>query len=106
MNKKVINVKRKSLKDVQKVWRIIIQDHFTKITRKSGSFTEKYQEWVKAFARYYACLLQHIWRKKKNIKNNESKAMFLFSTMQSFLLKLSPTMYTCMQSFGVGIIAV
>lgn len=41
MNKKVINVKRKSLKDVQKVWRIIIQDHFTKITKKSGSFTEK-----------------------------------------------------------------
>lgn len=105
MNKKVINVKRKSLKDVQKVWRIIIQ---TTLQRLQESLVPL-QKNIKSGSKLLPGIM-HVscstFEEKKNIKNNESKAMFLFSTMQSFLLKLSPTMYTCMQSFGVGIIAV
>lgn len=106
MNKKVINVKRKSLKDVQKVWRIIIQTTLQRLQESLVPLQKNIKSGSKLLPGIMHVSCSTFEEKKKNIKNNESKAMFLFSTMQSFLLKLSPTMYTCMQSFGVGIIAV
>lgn len=44
MNKKATNVQRQTLKGLQKAWRTAAQDHFKKITGKSGSFEKNYKE--------------------------------------------------------------
>lgn len=106
MNKKVINVKRKSLKDVQKVWRIIIQTTLQRLQESLVPLQKNIKSGSKLLPGIMHVSCSTFEEKKKTSKIMSLKLCFYLVLWQSFLLKLSPTMYTCMQSFGVGIIAV